>query len=208
MRRFLPVLLGTVREENKSQDIARLVHEALEARGFESRVIEPSFGNLATPEWDMDPRPPEVDALVADLARADGFVLVFPEYNHSFPGALKNLIDHVFDEWNRKPFAMVSTGGMSGGIRAQENLLPVIRGVQGIAVPTSVAISIPKGADKAWPAGHTGVSGTARGYDREATRRRIDAMIDDLAWWADALAAGRRKDARCAQVEPTLVTKP
>ncbi len=62
------------------------------------------------------------------VAKADAFFIVTPEYNHSFPGSLKRMLDSEYDNYFRKPVALagVSNGGW-GGTRAIENLLPVLR---------------------------------------------------------------------------------
>ncbi|MEP4651235.1 MAG: NAD(P)H-dependent oxidoreductase, partial [Ilumatobacter sp.] len=66
------------------------------------------------------------NAAVEDLRRrvdeADAFLVVTPEYNHSYPASLKHAIDFVKDPWKRKPVGFVSYGGVSGGLRAVEHL--------------------------------------------------------------------------------------
>lgn len=65
---------------------------------------------------------PAIDAFTARLDDAGAFVVVTPEYNHSFPASLKQAIDVAQAEWNAKPVALVSYGGISGGLRAAEHL--------------------------------------------------------------------------------------
>lgn len=142
---FLPVLLGTVRRENHSREVARfLVAQGAARRGVETRLIDPTelpFGNLVEREWEMSPRPPSVSSFVDEMGRADGFVLVAPEYNHGVPGALKNLLDHLYDEWNHKPFALVGvSNGPTGGARAIEQLRQIVPGVQGVTIPWAVQV--------------------------------------------------------------------
>lgn len=60
------------------------------------------------------------------IDRADGFVLVFPEYNHSYNAALKNALDHLSREWRGKPVGLVSYGGVAAGARAAVALEPVL----------------------------------------------------------------------------------
>src|SRR5262249_24831 len=52
---------------------------------------------------------------------ADGYVVVGPEYNHGYTAVLKNAFDWAFHEWNNKPIAFVSYGGV-GGARAVEQM--------------------------------------------------------------------------------------
>lgn len=181
----LPVLLGTVRHERKTLRVARFVAQGLAARpGVETRIFDPAewpFGNLVVREWEMEPQPPAVGEFVREMARADGFVVVAPEYNHSFPGALKNMLDALFDEWNRKPFALVGTGGVSGGIRMIEQLRPVISGLGAITVPASVAVQF---------VGKTFADGGPVA-DAEDWSRRFDRLFSDLEWYARALRRAR-----------------
>jgi NAD(P)H-dependent FMN reductase len=62
----------------------------------------------------------------AIVAAADAVVFVMPEYNFSFTAPLKNAIDYLNKEWANKPVALVSYGGVSGGMRAQQALKPVL----------------------------------------------------------------------------------
>jgi NAD(P)H-dependent FMN reductase len=60
--------------------------------------------------------------------RADGLVIVSPEYNHGYPGALKSVLDLLLKEYIHKSvaFAGVSAGPW-GGTRVIEAMLPIAR---------------------------------------------------------------------------------
>ncbi len=73
--------------------------------------------------------------------RADAVVFVMPEYNHSFNAALKNAIDYLNREWAYKPVGTVSYGGVSGGMRAQRALQPVLLALR--MVPVGDVVLIP-----------------------------------------------------------------
>ena len=129
----------------------------------------------------MEPRDPKASEFVREMARADGFVLVTPEYNHGIPGTLKNVLDHLYDQWVRKPFGIVSAGGYAGGLRAAEQLRMVAAGVEAIAIPAQVSVvSVeetwddhgPKSAPDAWG-------------------KRFDRFYGELEWYARALRAAR-----------------
>lgn len=60
------------------------------------------------------------------VAAADAILVVMPEYNHSYSPALKNALDYLYAEWNRKPVGFVAYGGASGGTRALMAITPVI----------------------------------------------------------------------------------
>jgi NAD(P)H-dependent FMN reductase len=180
----IPVLLGTIRQERKSEWVARYVVDRLAKRpGVTSRLVDPRdlpFGNLDQREWEMDPQPPEVAAFVRDMARADGFVVVTPEYNWGYPGTLKNLLDALYDEWNRKPFALVGVGGISGGLRAIDNLRQVVGGLGAIVVPSHV------------PVAYVTRAFTPEGpLEAAEWDRRFEKMFEELEWYASALQKAR-----------------
>src|SRR3954453_2922437 len=97
---YLPVLLGTVRQGRASANAARFVTDRLAARsGVETELIDIATLLLRTDdagEATKDPDP------AAKLTRADGLILVSPEYNHSFPGLLKHVLDAYLKEYIHK----------------------------------------------------------------------------------------------------------
>jgi NAD(P)H-dependent FMN reductase len=76
----------------------------------------------------------------ATVSRADAFVFVTPEYNHSFPAALKNALDYLSHEWADKPAGLVSYGGVSAGLRAATALKPVLAALRVVTVVEAVSI--------------------------------------------------------------------
>src|SRR5689334_20020364 len=78
-------------------------------------------------------------ALTPKLAEADAFVVVTPEYNHSYPAPLKNAIDWHFTQWQAKPVGFVSYGGVSGGLRAVEHLRQVFAELHAVTVRDTVS---------------------------------------------------------------------
>jgi NAD(P)H-dependent FMN reductase len=115
------------------------------------------------------------------LDRADGFIVVTPEYNHSFPAALKQAIDLANEEWRAKPVAFVSYGGLSGGLRAVEQLRLVFAELHAVGIRDTVSFH------NYWELldehGRLG-----DGSDAAAT-----VMLDQLVWWATALRAARHQ---------------
>ncbi|WP_137989424.1 NADPH-dependent FMN reductase [Streptomyces vilmorinianum] len=111
------------------------------------------------------------------LAAADAFVVLTPEYNHSFPASLKSLIDWHFGEWQAKPVGFVSYGGMSGGLRAVEQLRQVYAEMHAVTVRDTVSFHH----------AHTHFDEDGRHKDPTAPDAAAKSMLDQLAWWADAL---------------------
>jgi len=65
---------------------------------------------------------PAVARFAARIDAADAFVVVTPEYDHGSPAPLKHAIDAAYGAWNARPVPLVSSGGVSGGLRAAEHL--------------------------------------------------------------------------------------
>nr|WP_083466829.1 NAD(P)H-dependent oxidoreductase [Kibdelosporangium sp. MJ126-NF4] len=128
-------------------------------------------------------KPQPVRTLAPWLAAADAFVIVTPEYNHSFPGSLKTAIDWFRDEWRAKPVGFVSYGGVAGGLRAVEQLRLVFAELDAVTVRETVSFhnhTEQFGAD-----GRPLDSGT---YDAAA-----DVLLARLGWWARALRDHRTR---------------
>lgn len=125
--------------------------------------------------------PPEVSALATRLARADAFVIVTPEYNRGYPAPLKTAIDWYVNEWQAKPIGFVGYGGMSGGLRAIEQLRQVFTELHATTVRDTVSFHScwTKFDDAGVPLDATGAAAAAK------------ALLDQLAWWARALRDAR-----------------
>lgn len=125
---------------------------------------------------DDDPRSVE---LTTRVGAADAFIVITPEYNHGYPASLKQAIDVPYREWNAKPVAFVSYGGMSGGIRAVEQLRQVFAELHAVSVRSGVTFA----------GSRVDAHGTAE--DGEGAVAAAKAMLDELVWWALALRDAR-----------------
>jgi NAD(P)H-dependent FMN reductase len=179
----LAVILGSVRQGRFGPTVGNwFVRQARQRSGLAVDVIDlaatalpmtlPAFGAQPVPEavlalQDLTPR----------LAAADAFVVVTPEYNHSFPAALKNAIDWHHQQWRAKPVGFVSYGGISGGLRAVEALRLVFAELHTVTMRDTVSFH------DAW-----------RQFDAEGTPVNLDGcngaadtMLHQITWWAHAL---------------------
>ena len=85
---FIPVILGTVRQGRMSEHVARFVHAELSKReGVETELVDIRELNIAADDEGGGARD---ERFTETAARADAFVLVVPEYNHGYPGLLKD----------------------------------------------------------------------------------------------------------------------
>jgi NAD(P)H-dependent FMN reductase len=111
---------------------------------------------------------------------ADGFIIVTPEYNHGYPGALKTAIDTARDEWRAKPVGFVSYGGTAGGLRAVEQLRLVFAELHAVTVRQVVSLHRVHDLFDG--------SGELRDPGAPAAAR---TMVAQLCWWAGALRKAR-----------------
>jgi NAD(P)H-dependent FMN reductase len=174
------ILMGSTREQSFGDVVARwFVGRARRHERLELDVVD--LAEAALPAR----LPRGSDASVAAFSRrlesADGFVVITPEYNHSFPAPLKQAIDLTGSEWKAKPVAFVSYGGLSGGLRAVEQLRQVFAELHTVTVRDTVSIH---GARAAFD---------AQGQPRaaEAANAAADKLLQSLVWWAGSLRGAR-----------------
>jgi NAD(P)H-dependent FMN reductase len=121
--------------------------------------------------------------LRTQLGDADAFVVVTPEYNHGYPAALKELIDSAGEEWYAKPVAFVSYGGVSGGLRAVEQLRQVFAELHVVSIRDSVSFQ------NAWQV----FDANGCPADPDRCSGQMSRMLAKLHWWATALRIAREK---------------
>ena len=149
------------------------------ARWAAARVA--AQGDFALESIDPSTVDPGNRDLKQQIAACDAFIVVTPEYNHGYPAPLKALIDSFGPEWHAKPVAFVSYGGISGGLRAVEQLRLVFAELHAVTIRDSVSFA---GAWEQFDA-----NGVLR--DPERAERSMDAMLRRLHWWAVSLAHAR-----------------
>lgn len=178
---YLPVILGTTRQGRRSAQVARFVAEvAAKQPGVVTEVID--IASLPMPGDDAGEAIRDA-GFAEKMERADGLVLVTPEYNHCFPGLLKHTLDSCLEQYIHKPAGIVGVAsGPFGGVRGIQSFLPVLRELGLVAIFTDVYFgSVYDLFDDA-----------GRLRDEEDYLRRTRDFFDELAWMATALRWGRR----------------
>ena len=183
----LKVILGSTREGRvgiKIFDWAKKIigaHEEYDAEFIDLKDWPIPFYNFAgSPAYgplDSD----IVKRFTAKIAEADAFIFVTPEYNRGYPAVLKNAIDHVYNEWNNKPVAFISYGGMYAGSRAVEQLRLVAIELQMAPIRQQVGIPL------IWEAFDE--NGLLKGS--EVYAKTLESMLRQLSWWSNTLKQGR-----------------
>jgi NAD(P)H-dependent FMN reductase len=182
----LAVIVGSTREGRLGHRIANwFAGQAGQHGEFEVDLIDLAEARLpATITAYGAPPPAPVTALAPRLANADAFVVVTPEYNHSFPASVKSAIDWYFEPWQAKPVGFVSYGGLAGGVRAVEHLRAVFAEVHAMTVRATVSIH------SCWD--RFDESGGLR--DDESGNAAAKRLLDQLTWWSRALREARARN--------------
>jgi NAD(P)H-dependent FMN reductase len=178
----IAVLAGTTREKRLSLTPARYIEEfGKKLPDCEVIFVDPKDFNFPGDGNDPEGKDPRYSAITE---KADGFFIVVPEYNHSFPGSLKRMLDSEWQNYFHKPvaFAGVSDGGW-GGTRAIESIVPVVREMR--LVVLGFDVYFPRVQDIFEDSGQMKAQFTER-YDKS-----LGDVYSELLWFARLLKTGR-----------------
>jgi NAD(P)H-dependent FMN reductase len=174
------VITGSTREGRYGPNVTRwvltqaqprpdMVLDGIDLAGLDLPAVYPQRLDHATQEF------------VDRIDRADGYVVVTPEYNHGYPAGLKQAIDLARFQWQAKPVAFVSYGGFAGGLRAVEQLRQVFAELHAVTVRDTVSFhNYPELFDDV---------GELR--DQQGPNAAAKVLLDRLAWWGRALRSAR-----------------
>jgi NAD(P)H-dependent FMN reductase len=178
------VMLGTIRQGRMSEVAADFISKKLASRPLVSvsridvRQFNFDFGSVDYGTAVKERFPFYRDAIV----KADALVIVTPEYNHGYPGSLKMVLDILYPEYKHKAAALIGvSSGPWGGVRAVENLTPVLKEL-GLVV-SQLALNIER-VDDAF---------TTDGVPANPVlAARADKFVSELLWLAESLRWGRQ----------------
>lgn len=177
---FIPVILGTTRKGRASENVARFVHQEVAKR----ESVETELIDILDLRFPIDDAGEAIkDSKFSEtMNRADGLVLVVPEYNHGYPGMLKHVLDTNLKEYIHKAVGIcgVSAGGF-GGVRMIQNLLPVLRELGLVTI--------------FWDGNFSGAQSlfdeNGKLLDELTHVKRIDKFLGELIWMSKVLRYGR-----------------
>ncbi len=188
------VVLASVREGRRGEAFAKWIHGLVAERpDVEAALLDlrewalPPYAHRDTPNVaEKTFAPGSLERRWADeIAALDGFVVVTPEYNHGYPGQLKNALDAVYGPWNHKAVTFVSYGGFAAGARATEQLRLVAVELRMVPVRDEVNVKL------------AGYATDAQGHPADPLYgKKAKAAIDDLVWWSRVLKEGREHHPR------------
>lgn len=177
----IPVLPGSVRRGRQPMRVARFASSRLGRAGAKAPLLDLRDFDLPIMKERLSRRddpPPGLKPFSASISRADAVVVVSPEYNGSIPGVLKNALDYIYGEWNRKPVGIVtvSAGGF-GGVQLHNHLQLLFLRLKALPV-AGMAVSKVAG------------SFSEDGEPMEAHYEKAFAgFIETLTWYTRAIGA-------------------
>ena len=179
---YIPIILGTGREGRRSEHAANfMLQEAQKLDGVETELID--VRDFRIPSTDNSGNSEQSKRFAEIATRADGFVIVAPEYDHGYPGELKMMLDMLYKEFNRKPVGIcgVSAGG-AGGIRTVEQLRSVAIEFQMVPIREAIYFSTIQN-----------LFDENGNITDESYRQRVQKFFDELLWYAKALKQAREQ---------------
>lgn len=148
MKPRILVILGTTREGRRGEAVAKWAMSVL------TLISEADFELVDLRDWDLPyynfsgyPSTEKgkyfseiQEKWGKKIDEADGFLMITSEYNRGYPAVLKNALDYLWYEWNHKPISFITYGGISGGLRAAEQLRQVIIELEMVPIRDEVVI--------------------------------------------------------------------
>ncbi|MEO5998280.1 MAG: NAD(P)H-dependent oxidoreductase [Chitinophagaceae bacterium] len=185
----LKIIVASTRPGRKGPAIAAWMEEiAREHPSFEVSMLDLKEINLPFLDEPHHPRlqkyqQEHTKKWSSTIAEADAFIFVTAEYNYGYPAALKNALDFLFVEWNYKPVAFVSYGGIAGGTRSVQQLKQVVTAQKMMPIAESVNI----------PFFTKYIDDQEKFNGDELQQKAADDMMKELAKWTEALKPMRKQ---------------
>ena len=176
---YIPVILGTARQGRQSGHVANFVISEMKKRPeIETELIDVRHLKMRLDDAGEEMKDADY---AAKMTRADGLVIVAPEYNHGYPGLLKHALDMCLEEYIHKVVGLIGvSAGPFGGSRVIEQLVPVVREL-GLAV-SFTDVNFSKVRDAFDEQGK---------LKEEAYVGRVAKFLNELVWMARVFRHGR-----------------
>lgn len=188
------IIIGSTREGRSTDRAAKWAAtvastlEGMEITTLDLRDYDlPMFNEAISPQYNPDRKPEGiVKKWLDDLSAQDALIIVTPEYNRSIPAVLKNALDYVAYEMEKKPVGIIAHGSANGA-QAVAHLRGIIPGVLAVSVPRAVFVP---GATNSFD--EMGVLSADLAANPYGPAGALNAMLADLVDYAKALATIRK----------------
>ena len=137
---YIPIILGTAREGRQSEKVANFVLKETIANNFESEILDVRDYILQVVKDREELLP--LKELEEKILKADALIIVSPEYNHSYPGELKMMLDLFYKQYFYKPVGICGvSSGSFGGARMIKHLQQVCTALHMLPIGESLYFS-------------------------------------------------------------------
>lgn len=188
----IAVIVGSTREGRATDKLAKWVAQEVAGQA-EAEVVDlrdypmPFLDEAVSPRYNPERKPSAaVQKWLDKVAGFDGYVLVTPEYNRSTSAVLKNAIDLLDYQMEKKPVALVGHGS-SGGAQAIATLRMALPGVGAVTVPQALFFTDRVG-EAVDDDGMLSAELEAAPYGPQAN---LKTLVESLLWYASALTTAR-----------------
>ena len=184
---YIPIIAASTRRDRQTIKVARFVLARLQQlSGVQTELLDLLEYNLPIMEERLhrrDDPPPRLQEFGDKIGRAHSLIIVTPEYNNGYPGVLKNALDYLLPEYERKPIGIVtvSAGGF-GGINCLAQLRLVTLGMGAFPIPASLPVSRVRDSFN-----EDGTPNDA-GYEKRAAD-----FLGEVMWFTEAIADRKAK---------------
>jgi NAD(P)H-dependent FMN reductase len=200
----LAVIIGTTRQNRKTPNQAQwVVNTAQQMTDIAVELIDlrdypmPIFDEPASPRYNQNRQiDPAAKKWLSKIKQFDAYVFVTAEYNHSIPAVLKNAIDYITWELQRKP-AFVVSHGSGGGVRAMTHLHEILIESRAVVVAPQPGLGMFHMSNQIDADGNLNEEIKADPYGPQPA---LEKTLRELKWYSDTLSPAR------ARVKPGLET--
>lgn len=174
------IISGSIRNGRQTHKVAKILHHRLLKENIMVELLDLKAYDLPMMEnrFSKQSEPPQSLVEFGDrLNQADGIVIVSPEYNGSYPGVLKNALDHFYPEINHKGIGVVTvSSGSFGGIMAAHHLQTYILELK--AYPNPYVLPVPNVETNATETGE---------FTDPRTKKKMDTFVREFIAFANLL---------------------
>jgi NAD(P)H-dependent FMN reductase len=177
----IAIISSSVRTDRVSHRVALFFKNYIDEHEIAtSEIVDLKAYNFPVFEERLSHQPyplPEVLDFAEKIKKADGVIIVTPEYNGGYPASLKNVVDLLYDEWRRKPIAISTvSNGVFGGSQVITSLQFILFKMKAWVVPAMCPM----------PKAHELFDAAGIPADKEAIEKRVEPFVKELMWCIEA----------------------
>lgn len=120
------IITATNRKDSLSSSVSKIVQKIYKKLGEDLEIMdlkEIPFKDITEKPYSKPP-PSSLQPYLDQIVKAEGLIIVCPEYNGGIPGLIKHFIDHWIypDSFSYKPVCFIGLGGKFGAFNPISHL--------------------------------------------------------------------------------------